>query len=157
LRDEALARLGGQLETPESPARMQALGVGAVSHSPGQANARDQHIGQRRWAESCDVELRLRADRFAHRLIHVPVLEHGLCNGRMPRLDQRGIQGSLRDRRSLLRGLHEDVEASDSVQQTRRKGAWKRGRASLGDRVGEMSDRDAFAPQRIELRDDGPQ
>ena len=46
-------------------------------------------------AGSYDVQLRLRPDRFANRLIHLPVLEHGLCNCRMPCIDKRSIQRNL--------------------------------------------------------------
>jgi hypothetical protein len=91
LSDETVASLSRQGETRESSARIQALGVMAILHSRCKANARDQYIGQSRGAGSHDVELRLRPDRFANALIHLPILEHGLCNGGMPCIDKRGI------------------------------------------------------------------
>ena len=75
----------------EGSTRIQALGVVAILHSRCQANARDQNIGQSRGAGSYGVKLRLRPDRFANRLIHLPVFENGLCNCRMPCIYKRSI------------------------------------------------------------------
>jgi len=91
LSDETSTGLKCQVQPHESSACVQGRGVVAVSQSGGEANTRDQDVGECRGADSYDVNVRLGADRFTNRLIHLPVFQHGLGNCWMPCIDKRGM------------------------------------------------------------------